>query len=80
MDDVTKIRIALQMARELEFSVEDADAVVAQIEKAMAGSASLVWVVDSKGHRHGLAVDKIAFIEVEAEDKPGGVGFGSSGT
>jgi hypothetical protein len=77
MSDTTKIRIALQMARELEFDVEDADAAVSDIEKAMADGGDLVWVIDAKGHRHGVAIDKIAFLEVEAKGKPGGVGFGS---
>ena len=36
MPDTTKIRIAQQMARELEFEVDDAEATVASIEKAMA--------------------------------------------
>ena len=76
MSDTTKIRIALQMARELEFEVEDANAVVAEIEKAMADDGDLVWVVDAKGTRHGVSVDKIAFVEVEGEAKHGGVGFG----
>ena len=78
MPDSTKIRIAQQMARELEFEVDDADAVVKSIEKAMAADDDLVWIVDSKGTRHGVAVEKIAFIEVEAEDNGGGVGFGSA--
>lgn len=78
MPDTTKIRIAQQMARELEFEVDDADAVVGSIEKAMAAGDDLIWIADSKGTRHGLAVDKIAFIEVESGYNGGGVGFGSS--
>ncbi len=78
MADTTKIRIAQQMARELEFEVDDADAVVDSIEKAMAADDDLVWIIDSKGNRHGIAVAKIAFVEVEAEDNGSGVGFGSA--
>ena len=77
MPDTTKIRIAQQMARELEFEVDDADAAVSAIEKAMAADDDLVWIVDSKGNRHGIAVDKLAFVEVESEDNGSGVGFGS---
>jgi len=77
MSDTTKIRIAPQMARELEFDVDDADSAIASIEKAMAADAELVWIVDSKGHRHGIAVDKLAFVEVEVESNGSGVGFGS---
>lgn len=78
MSDSTKIRIAQQMARELEFEVDDADEAVAAIEKAMADEADLVWIVDAKGHRHGIAVDKLAFVEIEVENNASGVGFGSS--
>ncbi len=76
MADTTKVRIATQMARELEFEVDDADAAVSSIETAMADDSDLVWIVDSKGNRHGIAVDKIAFVEVEGEVNSGGVGFG----
>jgi 2-polyprenyl-3-methyl-5-hydroxy-6-metoxy-1,4-benzoquinol methylase len=75
MSDTTKIRIALQMARELEFEVEDAAAAVGAIEQAMADDGDLVWIVDAKGNSHGVAVGKIAFLEVEAEAKHDGVGF-----
>jgi hypothetical protein len=78
MSDTTRIRIAQQMARELEFEVDDADAAVASIEAAMTSNGDLVWIVDSKGNRHGIAVDKLAFVEVEADDKPSGVGFSAS--
>ena len=78
MADTTRIRIAQQMARELEFDVDDVEATVKSIEKAMAGGDALVWLVDSKGNRHGIAVDKLAFVEVESEDNGSGVGFGSS--
>ncbi len=71
-----RIRIGLSQApRELDLEVSDADEVVGQIEKAMAGDASLVWITDQKGRRHGLVANKIAFIELEAEDYLGGVGF-----
>jgi hypothetical protein len=76
MSDKTRIRIAQQMAREIEFDVEDVDDVVAGIEKAMAAGAGIVWVSDVKGHRHGIAVDKLAFIEIEGDDNDSGVGFG----
>jgi hypothetical protein len=33
--------------------------------------------VDSDGNRHGIAVDKLAFIEIEGAPGPRGVGFGA---
>lgn len=76
MSKSTNIRIAQQMARELEFEVDDAEKTIKAVEKAMADGTSLVWIADSKGNRHGIATDKIAFIEVEGEESASGVGFG----
>ncbi len=71
-----RIRIGLSQApRELDLEVPDADQVVGEIEKAMAGNGSLVWITDQKGRRHGLVADKIAFIELEADEEHDGVGF-----
>ena len=75
MADTTRIRIAVSSSRELEFEVEDAEAVVSDIQKALDGGDSLVWVVDSKGHSHGIRVDNLAFVEVENDDDTQGVGF-----
>ena len=68
----------MQMARELEFEVEDVASVVAAIEAAMGTSGAPIWVTDARGHRHAIAGDKVAFIEVESAETKGGVGFGAS--
>jgi hypothetical protein len=78
MADTIKVRIGMQMARELEFEVDDAEAMVKSLEKALGNGDALVWIADSKGHRHGIAVSKIAFLEVQGEEHPFGVGFGST--
>jgi hypothetical protein len=75
MPETTKVRFGLQSARELEFEVEDAKAVIEAVEKARDGGVGLVWVTDAKGDRHGIAVDKLAFLEVQGEDQDRGVGF-----
>jgi hypothetical protein len=63
-----RVRIGLAMApREIEIEVEDPDALAAEIESALANGDGLVWVTDGTGQRHGIAVDKVAFIEIEAE-------------
>ena len=71
-----QVRIGLSMApREVEIDVEDGEAMAVEIEKAMAEGQALVWVTDSSGIRHGLAVDKIAFIELESQGPKPGIGF-----
>lgn len=62
-----RVRIGLAMApREIEIEVDDPDALAAEIEAALADGRGLVWVTDGSGQRHGIAVEKVAFIEIEA--------------
>ncbi|MCB2222535.1 MAG: DUF3107 domain-containing protein [Actinobacteria bacterium] len=71
-----RVRIGMSMApREIDLDVDDAEAVASSIEAALDDGAPLVWVIDAKGVKHGLIVDKIAFVEVEADADPRGVGF-----
>ncbi len=71
-----RVRIGLSMvAREVEVDAEDGDALAVEIEQAMAAGEPLVWVTDRDGVRHGLATDKIAFVELEAPGPRSGVGF-----
>jgi Protein of unknown function (DUF3107) len=37
----------------------------------------MVWLIDSKGRRVGVALDKLAYIEVDSEEGAKRVGFGS---
>jgi len=71
-----RVRIGLSMApREVDIDIEDGEALAAEIEKALAEGQALVWVTDRNGVMHGLASDKIVFIEVESQDSKPGVGF-----
>ncbi len=78
MADATKVRIAVEASRELEFEVDDADAFAKAIEKGLSKGEDLVWITDSKGDRHGIRVANLAFVEIEGEDRGSGVGFGLS--
>jgi len=70
-----KVRIGLSMApREIEIEVEEPEALVAAIDQALQGGQPMVWVTDRQGRRHGLSVEKIAFIEIESGG-PKPVGF-----
>ena len=73
------MRIGLSMApREIALEVDDGDAVAADIEEAMTGGKAMVWVTDRDGVKHGLAAEKIAFIEVEPKEAKPGVGFSTA--
>lgn len=73
MSDTIKVRIGVQSARELELEVVDGDAVVKQLEDA---KDWMVWIEDAKGRRHGVVVEKVAFVEVDSAGGKTGVGFG----
>jgi hypothetical protein len=64
----------MSSARELELSVEDPDAVATSYEKALKGKDNVLWVTDTRGHRFGVAIASIAFIEVE-QPVERGIGF-----
>jgi len=63
-------------ARDIDVEVEDAEALVAEFEKAVEEGRKLLWVTEEDGHRHGLMVERIVYVDVEAE-KSRTVGFGS---
>ena len=74
MSDTPTIRIGVSSARELEIQVEDPEAFSAAFEKALKGDEAVLWVTDVRGHRFGIAVESIAFIEFE-EPQNRGIGF-----
>lgn len=74
-DDTVKVRIGLEGARELEFDVPDGDALIKDVETAMKKGEGMMWVTDAGGDRHGVAIGKIAFVQVEGEKASGAVGF-----
>lgn len=68
MSEPVTIRIGMTSARELEIEVEDGDGVVADIERAVGKGEQLFWITDHKGQRHGILVERLAFVEVEAPE------------
>ncbi len=74
-NDTVKVRIGLEGVRELEFDVDDGEKLIKDVEAAISKGDALLWVTDARGDRHGLAVAKIAFVQVEGEKTSGGVGF-----
>ncbi len=62
-----------ELTVELDGGVEDA---FKMIDKAIKGGDSMVWLTDSKGRRVGVALDKLAYVEVDSEEGAKRVGFG----
>jgi hypothetical protein len=76
MTNRAHVKIGITHAsREIEVDVDDADAFVSEFEAALADGRRVWWVEDSEGRRHGVILDKIAYLDIESErDKT--VGFG----
>jgi hypothetical protein len=49
---------------------------VQAVEQALAGKESVLWLKDKLGNRSGVPVDKIAYVEIEADHGTRKVGFG----
>jgi hypothetical protein len=66
--EIPKVRAKIGLShvpREVDLDVDDADDFMREFEDAVAGGARVWWVTDREGHRHGIVVDKIAYIDVE---------------
>ncbi len=55
-----------------------ADDVVKAVEQAVGAKAPVLWLTDNKGRRVGIPSDKIAYVEVGADDESHQVGFGKA--
>jgi len=55
----------------------DADALVAQIETALAGTGVL-WLTDRRGRRVGVPAGRVAYIELNTGSEDRRVGFGAA--
>jgi hypothetical protein len=73
----TRVKIGITYApREIDIDVADGDAFMTEFEQVVNGDERVWWIDDQEGHRHGIVVDKIAYVDVEAE-RERLVGFGS---
>lgn len=63
--------------RELTVEVDgSADELVSNVQSALKDSTAMLWLVDRKGKRVGVPVEKIAYVEIGEEDAMKRVGFG----
>ena len=54
----------------------DIDAVKASVEEAVGDGQSMLWLTDRKGRQVGIAVDKLAWIDLGSASDKGRIGFG----
>ena len=65
--------------REIEIELsDDADpeSVRAVVEKSVA-DGGMLWLTDRKGHQVGVAVEKLAYIDLGTASDSGRIGFGA---
>ncbi|MDH3260370.1 MAG: DUF3107 domain-containing protein [Acidimicrobiia bacterium] len=70
-----RVRIGIgDTSREIELDVGDADALIAEIEDAFDGDTAILWFTDVGDRRIGVPVSRIAYVELEPEQRVS-VGF-----
>ena len=66
INETVKVRFGMAATRELEIEVEPGHNIANEFEAALDEGAELLWVADTRGHRHGIVLEKVAFVEIEA--------------
>jgi hypothetical protein len=73
-----RVRIGIgDTSREIELDVDDGDALIAEIEDAFGGEKMILWFTDVGDRRIGIPVSRIAYIELEPDQRVS-VGFTAS--
>ncbi len=76
------VRIGIvQSVKELDVELPDdadRDKVLADIESALAGDGTVLWLTDRKGRQVGVPAGKVAYVEVDPPVSDRRVGFGIS--
>ena len=73
-----RVRIGIgDTSREIELDVDDGDALIAKIDNAFDGDNAMLWFTDVGNRRIGVPVLRIAYVELEPEQRVS-VGFTAS--
>lgn len=78
-ETIVRVRIGIgDTSREIELDVPDANALIAEIEEAFDSEKPMLWFTDIKERQVGVPLLRIAYVEVEPDQKVS-VGFTPSG-
>jgi hypothetical protein len=73
-----RVRIGIgDTSREIELDVADADALIVEIEEAFDQAKAILWFTDVGDRRIGVPITRIAYVEVEPDQRVS-VGFTAS--
>jgi hypothetical protein len=76
ISETTKVRFGMSSTRELEIEVEPGHDIATEFEAGIAKGTQVLWIRDTRGHRHGIILEKVAFVEIESARRRD-VGFAS---
>jgi hypothetical protein len=76
--ETIKVRFGMAATRELEIEVEPGHDIASEFDASLGDGVPVLWVVDSRGHRHGIVLEKVAFVEIESARRRD-VGFSGDG-
>ena len=63
-----RVRIGLaETSHDVDVEIDDPEAFMKEVESALDGGKSILWLDDEEGHRYGVAVNKIAYVHLEGE-------------
>ena len=72
------VRIGIANAKELEFDVDDPEALVAAYQSGIKNDELMLEVEQIDGSRAMVAIGAIVYISLDAPDRPG-IGFAAEG-
>ena len=64
--ETIKVRFGMSSTRELEIEVEPGHDIATEFEAAAGKGTQILWIRDTRGHRHGIVLEKVAFVEIES--------------
>ncbi|MEN8113941.1 MAG: DUF3107 family protein [Actinomycetota bacterium] len=64
--ETVKVRFGMASTRELEIEVEPGHDIASEFEDALGTDTRVLWIRDTRGHQHGIVLEKVAFVEIES--------------
>lgn len=69
----------IQAPREINVEVPDDEraTLTSAVEAALGGASDVLWITDKKGRKVAVPAERIAYVEIGADDGQRRIGFGS---
>lgn len=60
----------------IEIEIDDVEEFRRRVEEALSGEVAVVWFTDTRKRQVGVSVQRVAYVEIDAESGRRSVGFG----